>query len=460
MIGPQYCSSTAVPIAPPKAAPPPQNITKGKGKQHQVDDLERELLGLDEDAEGDIDYDIESVVTKPIARKEEEEEEEEVFRPPKPSSPVPQKAQPLSPHKPRPVKSAHKPRVEAKAPAATPQPSQQKQTQPIAVPAATTPSIPAPSIPAPPRSKPRQVQKKEQVQLVQQKEPVQQTGLNSKKESVQKTGSTLKKDPVQKREKKAKPIPVLPTAPLKSASYADEEVIEFGRPAKRPRLSTPQRPLLPPTPPATITLSLPGGTSSFEPPPPPPHSSRGTGSSSRNVPPETVPAAAASMPIPVPASPPMMGQYESDEEEDWDEVSTANLASTSLARSKSNSNIDDNAAAYELALEQDIFGDVFEEVDGNDEGQTTTQIYGDGDGEEEEIDMNAFEQELNEHMEVAEAEDDSDDEVFGGPVVESEPDLHGGGARQPISLNRLASGAVGAEVSEEDYSSSDDSDDD
>ena len=57
----------------------------------------------------------------------------------------------------------------------------------------------------------------------------------------------------------------------------------------------------------------------------------------------------------------MMGQY-SDEEEDWDEVSTANLASASMAPSKSNSNVDDNPGTYDLALEQDIFGDVFEEV--------------------------------------------------------------------------------------------------
>jgi len=144
-----------------------------------------------------------------------------------------------------------------------------------------------------------------------------------------------------------------------------------------------------------------------------------------------------------------MGQYSDDEEEDWDEVSTANLASASLAPSKSNSNVDDNPMTYDLALEQDIFGDVFEEVDGDD---ATAQPYGDGDGEEEEIDVNAFEQELNEHMEVG---DDSDDEGFGD--VELEPE---GGTRQPISLNRLMSGGAGVEMSEEDYSSSDDSDED
>jgi hypothetical protein len=433
----------AAPTPAPKAAPPTQKTTKptkGKGKQHQViDDLERELLGLDEDAEGDADITVGMIKPKPIARKEEEEEEEEELpRPPKLSHPLPPKPQSLPPTKTRPVKPIPKSRVEATAPIAIPQPSGQT-------------TIPPPPIPAP-RSRP--AQKKEQARP---KEPVRQTGLIPKKETVQKTESTQKKEPAQKKEKKAKAIP---SAPPKTAPYADEEVIEFGRTAKRPRLSTPQRTLLPPTPPATVTLSLPGGSSSFAPPPAPPgpHNSKGTGSSSRNIAPPAVPAA-LSLPTSVPASPPMMGQY-SDEEEDWDEVSTANLASASLAPSNSNSNVGDNPVTYDVALEQDIFGDVFEEVDGDDEGQVTGQPYADGDGEEEEIDMNAFEQELNEHMEVAEVEEDSDDDVFGGIVaVESEPDLQGG-TRQPISLNRLASGAVGVDMSEEDYSSSDDSDDD
>ena len=76
----------------------------------------------------------------------------------------------------------------------------------------------------------------------------------------------------------------------------------------------------------------------------------------------------------------MMGQY-SDEEEDWDEVSTANLASASMAPSKSNSNVDDNPGTYDLALEQHIFGDVFrvKEVDGDEDAMVTTQqSYGDG----------------------------------------------------------------------------------
>ena len=382
----------AAPTPVPKAAPPVQKTTKttkGKGKQRQaVDDLERDLLGLDEDT---------------------------------------------------------KPRVEAKVPVATPQPSRQK----------LTPPPPPPNAPAPiPAPKTQPAQRKEQAR---QRESVQQTGLISKKESVQKTETTQKKEPIQKKEpvqkRKAKPLPVITPAPPISAPYADEEVIEFGRPAKRPRQSTPQRAMLPPTPPATVTLSLPGGSNSFAPPPPLPgsHNSKGTGSSSRDVPAPAVPAA-LSLPTSAPASPPMMGQY-SDEEEDWDEVSTANLASASLAPSNSKSNGDDNAAAYNLALEQDIFGDEFVEVDGD---EATAQPYVDGDGEEEEIDMNAFEQELNEHMEVA---DDSDDDVFGGLDVELEPDLQGG-TRQPISLNRLASGGVGMEMSEEDYSSSDDSDED
>lgn len=421
----------AAPTPVPKAAPPVQKTTKatkGKGKQRQpVDDLERELLGLDEDAEGDIDV-MEPIKPKPAVCKEEEEEEE-IPGPPKLTHPIPAKPQP--PPKARPVKPIPKPRVEPKAPIAAPQPPRQKMTPPPPPPNALAP---------PPVPKTRPAPKKEQAR---QREPVQKT---EKKEPIP------KKEPVQK-EKKAKPLPGITPAPPISTPYADEEVIEFGRPAKRPRPSTPQRSLVPPTPPATVTLSLPGGSNSFAPPPAPPgsHNAKGTGSSSRDVPPPAVPAA-LSLPTSAPASPPMMGQY-SDEEEDWDEISTANLASASLAPSKSNSNVDDNPATYDLALEQDIFGDEFVEVDGDD---ATAQQYGDGDGEEEEIDMNAFEQELNEHMEVA---DDSDDDVFGGLDVELESDLQGG-TRQPISLNRLASGGTGVEMSEEDYSSSDDSDED
>ena len=445
----------AAPTAAPKAAPPVQKTIKktkgkGKGKQRQpVDDLERDLLGLDEDAEGDIDISMEPINSKPIIRKEEEEEEEEPPGPPKLTHPIPAKPQLVQ--KSRQVKPTPKQRVETRVPNNTPQLPRQKLSPPPAPLNALTP-IP------PPKTRP--VQKKEQVR---QREPVQQTGLISKKESVLKTESTQKKEPIKKKEpvqkeKKAKSLLNTTPAPSKSVPYADEEVIEFGRPAKRPRQSTPQRTMLPPTP-GPVTLSLPGGSNSFAPPPPPlgSQNSRGTGSS-RDVP---LPAAApAALSISVPASPPMMGQY-SDEEEDWDEVSTANLASASMAPSKSNSNIDDNPGTYDLALEQDIFGDVFEEVDGDDDAMMTTQqsyADGGGDGEEEEIDMNAFEQELNEHMEVV--DDDSDDDVFGNVELE-EPDLQGGGGstRQPISLNRLASGGVGIDMSEEEYSSSDSDED-
>ena len=440
----------AAPTPAPKATAPVQKTTKkskGKGKQRQpLDDLERELLGLDEDAEGDIDISMEPIKPKPIV-KEEEEEEEELPGPLKLPHSIP--AKPQLPQKPRQVKPIPKSRVEAKVPIATPQPPRQKLTPPPASSNAVAP-IPA--------TKTRPAQKKEQSR---QRDPAQQTGLNLKKESVQKTESTQKKEPIKKKEpvqkeKKAKTLPAVTPAPSKSVPYADEEVIEFGRPAKRPRQSTPQRAMLPPTPP--VTLSLPGGSSSFAPPPPPPgsHNSKGTGVSSRDVPLPAAPAV-SSLSTSVPASPPMMGQY-SDEEEDWDEVSTANLALASLAPSKTNSNVGDDPGTYELALEQDIFGDVFEEVDGDD-ATTAGQPYVDGgDGGEEEIDVNAFEQELNEHMEVV---DDSDDDAFGLDAELEAPDLQGGGGtRQPISLNRLASGGVGMEMSEEDYSSSDDSDED
>jgi len=68
------------------------------------------------------------------------------------------------------------------------------------------------------------------------------------------------------------------------------------------------------TPPATVTLSLPGGSSSFAPPPPPlgSHNSRATGSASPPpiVPPASLPTS-LSLPTSTPSLLPMMCQYES-----------------------------------------------------------------------------------------------------------------------------------------------------
>jgi len=73
----------------------------------------------------------------------------------------------------------------------------------------------------------------------------------------QKSAQKKRSDSEEGTHSVAKPIPV-PAACPKAASYADEEVIEFGGgPAKRPRPSMPQQPVFPLTPPATVTLSLP-----------------------------------------------------------------------------------------------------------------------------------------------------------------------------------------------------------
>ncbi|KAF8966497.1 hypothetical protein BDZ97DRAFT_687369 [Flammula alnicola] len=259
-----------------------------------------------------------------------------------------------------------KPRVEVKVPPVAPQPPPTKAQPP---PPAVTASAAAPA-PAPPKAK-----------------------------------------PAQPKTKKAKP------AAPPSTSYPDEEVIEFGKPAKRARPSPPQQPPPAPTPAAPVSLSLPGGSTPSFAPPPAPVSSKPSASTSRNVPAPAPPLAVA------PSSPQMVQSDSSDDEEDWEQVPTATPV------------ISQPQPDYELALEEDIFGDGFADADA--EGG-------------EEIDVNAFEQELNEQM--GESDDD-----FLAAAVSPEPEQQQ--TRQPISLNRLASGADAAD-SEDDYTSSEDSDED
>ena len=110
-------------------------------------------------------------------------------------------------------------------------------------------------------------------------------------------------------------------------------------PAKPP---TPQQPVLPLTPPSTLCrwrvdqVHLRRHCR-----PPGSHNSRATGSSSCNAPQSVVPPAA------VPAS----------------------LSLLTPSSSNSNSNVDDDVVAYKFTLEQDIFWDVFKEVDGDDDGE-------------------------------------------------------------------------------------------
>ena len=125
-------------------------------------------------------------------------------------------------------------------------------------------------------------------------------------------------------------------------SDADEEVLQFGKPAKRARPSTPN----PVTNPVSSALALPGLSSSYVAPPIPP-GQVASGSSTRT----------AAVPVPPPAS------Y-SDSEEDWEPVEPSNPA------------------------------EVTEEVD---------DVFGDDNMEE--IDVNDFEEELNRQMEGMEDED-------------------------------------------------------
>lgn len=163
-------------------------------------------------------------------------------------------------------------------------------------------------------------------------------------------------------------------------SEPEEEHLEFGKPAKPAQFSRPSE-----------GLALPGASSHFAPPPPPmPHlpsaHDRNNSAGSSRAPIEVAPE-------PEPGS-------ESDEE-DWDDV----------------------LPTADAMVVDDIFG----EDDGG-----------------EEIDVNAFANELDQQME------ESDDD-FLAAAVSPEPDQ-----RQPISLKQFA----GGEASEDDYTSSDDSDDD
>jgi len=331
------------------AAAPVASSSSGKGKAKQDPSEDLNISAADKDADGEADTLHEGVPHTSMAYRREEEEEleegEEVEIPRRPVSPPP-KPQALPPKAARPVK----PLPKSKAPAAV-------AAEPTAKPVLPPPLAPAPAPPSP------------------------------------------KAKPVPKP-KKTKPV-VHP--PLTNTLYPDEEVIEFGKPAKRARPSTPHQPPLPA--PAPVSLSLPGATTSFAPLP--------THSKSIVAPPASA------------ASPPTAVQDDSDDdEEDWEQVPTI-----APVDPHQQTGFD---LTLEQSLEQEIFGSNFADADGG-----------------EEIDANAFEAELNEEME------DSEDD-FLAAAVRSDSEQH---TRQPISLNRLASGAVAAD-SEDDFSSSDESDED
>lgn len=126
-------------------------------------------------------------------------------------------------------------------------------------------------------------------------------------------------------------------------------------------------------------------------------------------------------PVILPSPPPAVVAApvsESEEEEEWDEVA---------------------AVGKDVDTEDDfdIFGDAL-----------TGNVAGEVEGEGEDLDVNEFERELNLQM------DEASDDDFLAAVVEEVPTIRGA----PISLKELASGQ--AYASEDDYSSSDESDDD
>ncbi|KAF5322862.1 hypothetical protein D9619_001245 [Psilocybe cf. subviscida] len=257
----------------------------------------------------------------------------------------------------------------------------------------------------------------------------------------------------QPRPKKPKPAAPAP-APAPTTSYSNEEVFDVVRPTKRGRPSPPPAPAPKPAPPPVrkppapppapvvrppVSLSLPGGPAVFEPPPP------------------AVPvAASAALSLPIaalpvvssePASPQMIGS-DSEDDDDWEQVPTTAPPPpmTSLPVTAAVNNFMDSPEAG-------TFNDtLFEEIDGD-------ALFGDdgddGDGDEgEEIDADMLEGVLNETLEDV----DSDEDFIGAAVEKAVDDAP---PRQPImSLNRFADGGVTVNDSDEDFSSSDESDDD
>ncbi|KAG5645265.1 hypothetical protein DXG03_006567 [Asterophora parasitica] len=213
--------------------------------------------------------------------------------------------------------------------------------------------------------------------------------------------STRPKVPLP-RGKKREPSP----PPPHHFSDADEEVLQFGKPAKRAR-PTPPAPTPVPAPP--VALALPGASTSVYRPPPPP-------------PPVSKPA-----PVHAPVLEPEPGSE--SEEEDWDEVA----AVTPTAPPPGGADTEDDF---------DIFGDAL----------------GGDDGEGEDIDMNELEREINQQMDL-QMDEGSDGEDFLEAAMEEVP-ISAPPRGAPMSLKELAGAGDVTYASDDDYSSSDESDDD
>ncbi|KAH9483099.1 Ell1-associated factor 1 [Psilocybe cubensis] len=221
---------------------------------------------------------------------------------------------------------------------------------------------------------------------------------------------SIKTKPAPAKTKKGKapapvPAPVpkpTPPAPMPLASYPSEEIIEIVRPIKKQKTSTPQQPPPTPAPPVRSGIALPDGNSGFV----------------------TLPSAPPAPPPPAP----VQEAESSDEEEDWEPVPTA----TPTIPQASMSSFSHHTLDLEDQLEDEIFGDGF----GDEEGE--------GDGDDSEIDPDDFARQMEE------------EEDFLGAAMSPAPSEQ---TRRPISLNELA-GGVPLGDSDDDFSSSDDSEDD
>lgn len=222
------------------------------------------------------------------------------------------------------------------------------------------------------------------------------------------------KPPAPRAKPRPSDVPIKPPPPMKlapsnkgkarekrdsevAALDVEEEDLEFGKPARPARPTKRVRSSPPPSAPVSSGLALPGSAPVYAAPLPPPTRS-------------TVVTTRAPSPQP----------FASDSEEDWDEVAAAVPTPN-------------NDSVFEINLGVSD--------DGNDN---------DNDIEGEEIDMNLFQQEMEEHLEEA------DD--FLAAAVSPEPDYPAPSSARPISLNEYASGVVDA--SDDEFSSSSDSEDD
>ncbi|KAJ7725067.1 RNA polymerase II transcription elongation factor-domain-containing protein [Mycena metata] len=148
--------------------------------------------------------------------------------------------------------------------------------------------------------------------------------------------------PVPQRKKKAAAPPPPPQSALPPVQVdADEEDLEFGRPAmKRAKHTAPA----PPAPvPAPVAFSLPGSSSGIWVPPPAPHAQ------SSKAPPPSAPS-------------PIAVADDSDEEDDWDEVAAA----VPPPDAETPGEIDMNE--FERTLEMEMEAEMEEEQEQDEEG--------------------------------------------------------------------------------------------